>query len=395
MSFHDFRGQHSAKPAERTRGFSQATMRTSITTFDQFGRSYTVPVEKSTGMPCGLPDPNFWSPWVPDFHLDYWMINPDNTSQLFLNLRKFVADRIRAMREYHARAARVADKKGWPMPTLGEYSDDIISAAGTPPRAYQLAVALEQENPWVLGETEIPDPRLEKFLESPSREIEDALDFYDFGRSSYASEVGGTNTRIRTGPRPAPAKPQLSRFAQVMKENKNRARPAAGLDLTDADAVAAAYAGEAAGEAVGEESGEFDAEDAFIAENETAMDDLSRVHSEEGDGTTVIEDFDELDTDPTERDHVQGDEAEEMLLDIEEAEDREALGGRRVRPSQTDRTKRQAPRSPSATSVPRKRASHPTASTPAKGNGKNKNRAFNADKRPSLADGARPVISDS
>lgn len=374
MSFHEFRGQRSGKPAEATRGFSQATNRNKLTTFDQFGRQYTVPVEKSTGMPCGIIMPDFQAPWIPDYHPDYWIINPENPSQLYLNLDALIKDRIRAMREYHEGAVFIAEKKGWEIPKLGEYSDDIISICRKPPRAYQLAVALLQGNPWILGETDVPDPRLVMYLETPTREIDETLESHNFGPESYNEQVRGRGpVRRRAAASSEVPPPSPNRFRDLKDLARIDPRHLRNIDANDAEAVARAVGADAT--ETDQFAEERKAELRFLAENEDAMSDLTQLGTGEGDETdTVIDGIDDLETEPDEDEAADADLL--ARLAIEEAADPEALGGRRVPPKQAERVNRQSAR--------------PKGQAP-KAQHERSGKAWTAGRR-SLADGATPVV---
>jgi hypothetical protein len=83
-----------------------------------------------------------------------------------------------------------------------------------------------------------------------------------------------------------------------------------------------------------------------------------------------------------------GDEATEvdaMLEELEEEHDAEALGGRTVPPQKSDHVARQAPRRP-GTKTAHKGAKHPRTAA-------EKRRAAQRGNRPTLATGAKPVIS--
>jgi hypothetical protein len=197
MPFHGFRGNRKARQANKSAGFSQASMRHDVTTYDQDGRAYTFSAENNTGMPCTIVSPKFSAPWLPD--PQYILVNPDNVSECFCDYRAVITDRMQAMREYHRRAVRKADKSGWPAPKLGEYSDDIIASCGQPPRPYQLAVAAEQGNPWILGKSKRPDPRLVKYLEleTASTDVDDTLEEFDFSANTYSGALSGLRDAVR------------------------------------------------------------------------------------------------------------------------------------------------------------------------------------------------------
>jgi hypothetical protein len=373
VSYHNFRGHRHGR-AQKTSGFSQATTRHAVTTYDQHGRRYTFPAENQTGMPCGLIEPSFQAPYQPD--PQYIVVNGENTSECYVDWRGLIRDRIAAMKEYHATAVQIASKKGWDIPKMGDYSDDLIAShpSGKPPRAYQLAVACEQGNPWALGFSETPDPRLTKYLESAVTEIDVEIESYNFGADSYQQEVASPGT--------APAR----RSSFATRRGAARARPfdAAGLvNLAEASAVA-------------------EAEDALAREeheNDEALDEFSTIGSD-GEEETELTELDGIESLPTDAEGAESSLGvreidDEPLVDDDEG-DPQGLGGRTVKPGNMDRAQRQAPRRPGQTSVTRKRGERASASgAPVEtGAPRRGNKPFVREGRKSLADGAVPVVSD-
>jgi hypothetical protein len=366
VPFHSFRGQRSAAAVQGGEKFSQATNRTHITTYDQFDRKYVVPCEKRTGMPCGLYQPQFWAPWHPDFHPDYWIINPENTSELYIDLQRIIKDRMTAMREYHQRVIRWCNREQRPSPKLGVYDDLIVEHCGVPPRAYQLAVALLQSNPWVLGKTMTPDPRLVQYLEQPSREIEEEIDSYDFGADSYESTISRLGIP-RRAPKPAPQR--FANFADL----KKAAPDLSDVDVNDIEAVSRAFG----------VADTTDDEAQSIAEHGEDLSDIDRlVEIEDDDDDAPGPDASE----PTDSEGAEASGAsdDDELLDHEEAADPDALGGRVVNPRNTEREEKRRPR----------RAPPPAgAMAPPDGSLPKAGRAFNRNRGRSLADGGTPVVS--
>lgn len=358
MPFHNYRGERSARPA-KTGGFSQATMRHNVNTFDQYGRKFWFPAENATGAPCGLIQPLFSAPFEVDSQ--YILVNPDNTSECYCDFRQMVRDRVRAMRAYHSRAIAVAAKKGWEPPALGEYSDDIIAAHpdGVPPRAFQLPLAAEQGNPWVLGESTTPDPRLEPYLETPSREDTEMMEFMDFGAESYDASIGG---------RAAPSRPRAPFGARRSVAKVQTA----GAEENFLESLKA----------------ELDEEDAATG---TATEDFNELGEADG-GVEELEGFESL---PSEDEGAEasgvdeGFEDTDPLVDEDEI-DPDALGGRTIKPTNADRAAKQAPRRPTQTARRRGARSAPAEEqSPAPVRSGRKGWVAG---RPSLADGAKPVI---
>lgn len=343
MSFHAFKGQRTGKMPEQ-RAFSQASLRDTRRSFDQHGRPWSWPADKATGMPCGSFTPEGWNaPWLMDQGPDFYVLNPDNTAELFLNYRSFARSRIGALKEFHDMAIRAARKGKMPIPKIGQYPEELLEMMGQePPRAYQIAVACEQNNPWALGFDERPDPRLTDYLEGPSTVVEEAFEAFDFSAETYADEVGGRRAPKReTGTIPR----RFKSFAELkadMESGKTAADDLAAFERTEAARTPEPEVSEAT-EDVGE----------------TISDE---VLDEEPAATTEPEPEPAADEDP--------------LEDLNDSVDAEALGGKKIDP--------RSPKPRSARSGKFVAAAPPRASSNL--------REFKRGGRPSLADGAKPVI---
>lgn len=345
MSFHGFRGQRTSAALPKQQAFSQAIFRDVRRSFDQHGRPWSWPADKATGMPCGTLSPEGWNaPFLMDQGPEFYVLNPDNTAELFLNYRSFVKSRVGALREFHDQALRAARKAGLPSPKLGQYPEALLEAMGAePPRAYQIAIACEQENPWALGFDTVPDVRLVEYLEGPSTVVDEAFDSFDFGPESYAKQSGGK----ARDPKAAGTIPKKFKSFEELK----------------ADMISGKSAAEELLEAERElEDRTADDADADLETEEVSLD-----------GGVTEEVLDDIEEEPVAEET--GEVEDDRLEDIEETADAEATGGKRV-----------DPRSAKAGGQGKKKAIQ---------RGRSNARPFNPnDKRPSLADGARPVVSD-
>ena len=304
--FHDFDGRASARH-EKSKRFSQASLRRIITLWDQHGRQWWATVENRTGMPVGQIEPkDFKAPWLPD--QKYLVVNSENASQLWINYRAMAVGRKAAENEYHVRASQLAAEKKWDQPERGQYPTEIVNALGRPPRSVKLVLAAWQENPWMLGETEMADPRLAELVEAERPVVpvtpEDLGD-EDFGPDSFRAQ-----------------------FAKELAELE--AEAAADVTRGGVDTSPATQ----------EELDAFNADDT-------------------GDANAQLE---------------------ALLAGVEDEHDPAAIGGKTVAPKNAERAVRQAPRSPSQNATRRKQGTHRSQ----------KDRR----KRPSLADGAAPVIAE-
>lgn len=348
MSFHAFKGQRTSRTLPKPQAFSQAIFRDARSSFDQHGRPWSWPADKATGMPCGPLAPEGWNaPWLLDQGPEFYVLNVDNTTELFLNYRAFVKSRVTALREFHDQALRAARKAQMPSPKIGQYSEALLEAMGVePPRAYQLAIACEQGNPWALGFDTKPDPRLVEYLEGPSTVVEEAFEAFDFGPESYAGETGGKG--------------------RTAEKASTTARKFKSFEELKADMVS--------GKTAAEELLEFEA----AATDRTAEDVEAETVGVAGSDVTdeVLNDIAE------ETEEVEGESMAledgagegDALEDLEETADEQALGGKRV-----------DPRSVKAGGSGKKKEVQ---------RGRSNARVFDKGKRPTLADGARPVVSE-
>lgn len=271
-------------------------------------------VDLKSGMPCGQIVPSFQAPFVPD--QQYLIVNPDNTSELYIDYESLLRHRHMAMESYHKTAVRMARQRKIAAPAKGEYSDELLEVIGNAPKPVEPVIAAMQNNVYILGPDYardrgiryVVDTRLEKFTEVRT-ETDRLLEEYDFGSApDYGTE--GDVERI---------------------------------DITPS------------GRAALETDPETDLED------EEGLEEMDL-----GDGT------DESSVD-------------NMLNDLEDEFDGEAMGGRTVAPKNQDRAARQAPRRGNASAV---RSRHGKARSQG---GVTKSQR---EGRPSLADGAAPVIGD-
>lgn len=353
MSFHAFRGQRTSAALPKAQAFSQAIFRDTRRSFDQHGRPWSWPADKATGMPCGTLSPEGWNaPWLMDQGPDFYVINPDNTAELFLNYRSFVRSRITALREFHDQALRAARKSGQPAPKLGQYPEALLEAMGMePPRAYQIAIACEQENPWSLGFDTVPDTRLVEYLEGPSTVVDEAFENFDFGPSSYAKQSGGK----ARDPKATGTIPRKFRSFEELK------------------------ADQLSGQSTVDELAEFErsvgARTADDADRDADVEEVALDGDVEDDVVDDIEEEPVVDDQETDEVLEDGEEefVDEKLEDIEETADASATGGKRV-----------DPRSAKAGGQGKKKQVQ---------RGRSNARPF-VKGRPTLADGAKPIVSE-
>jgi hypothetical protein len=286
---HEFRGQSRRRRGQQA-GWSQASTRRGITLYDQHDREWTTQVSNHTGMPTSAIVPSFQAPWFPDEQ--YLKVNPDNTSELYIDYESLLRNRNAFLNEYHQAALVVARQKELPTPERGNYHAKIVDAIGPMPKPIEPIVAAMQGNVYILGKTYAEsrgldyrvDKRLERFC-AQANDTDRLLEQFDFGSAPGDEE----------------------RVERIGLTPKGRAALA--------------------------EPGENDLEGDGEIDLEAAANEMELGSGEETSDTALL------------------DELEDELSELEEQHDQEALGGRTVAPKNSERAARQAPRTGNKSAV--------------------------------------------
>lgn len=343
---HAFTGKVTARRREKK--FSQASLYRPLFTHDQFGRQWFCEIHQRSGMPVSRLYPCFVAPWYPDS--TYITVNPENTAQCFIDFPRMRQEKRVAIAAYHADAVGLATEKKWAIPERGvPYPREIVQKLGTPPRAIEPIVAAEQGHPWINGWSQVPDPRLVELVKPKRRLLSVDEEGYDFSEDSYRAAIGASQPVARA----LTPKPDVEALKQrVIDYEARQSEGAAGADDEDLDDVEL------------EERPGHEAPDAPLVD------------------PTDIDDAFGLEGGPTER-------TDDRLIDpdaIEDELDPEARGGTRVPVRPKAPAKAASPnRRPQQVSRPAPRTGSTASRLPANRTGK---------ARPTLADGAKPVISD-
>jgi hypothetical protein len=317
QSGHSYKGRRGRR-SRRAGAFSQATYRRPITLHDQHGREWTATVGTKTGMPTGIIQPSFSAPWYPDHQ--YMKVNPENTSELFIDYESLLLRRRSRLADFHTLALDIARKKGIPLPAkVGEYTDELLGLLPGMPKPVQPVVAAMQGNEYILGLTNVVDERLRRYVQASRDVLLAEAEAMDFRPRSFADAK-----------------------AENAKTANNTATPIEGAPVfTPAEA------------------------------NAHVVD---------------VDAFDELDAAGT--DEEVGAMIEDLGVDLDEEFDAAAVGGRTIAPQKQERAARQAPRRNGS-----KVARNGTVSRSAAAK-QRRAAAKKAGRRPTLADGARPVIAE-
>ena len=172
-------------PIRKQRGssFTQADTRQPATGYDQHGRKWSLIIYHGMGSGSGGVvgmSHAFRAPWIPDYSAV--RVNPLNTSEVFIDYRAILHSRRQAWEQQHLKAVEAARKlKRTTAPTRYDYDEEILNAiGGRQLKPLEPVIAAMQDNAWILGFTDVVDPRLEPFVKIKTPE-ESLLEKYDFG----------------------------------------------------------------------------------------------------------------------------------------------------------------------------------------------------------------------
>lgn len=189
---------------------------------DQHGRRYGAPVEIRTGDPCGPWEPQFVAPLTPNPDFMRIVKDEDQRRSIFVDYDGWIAEvqtrltnwqrevrkaMIARHRENYHPTMRI-DADVYDLPTTGP--EPSIGARWVPGTVKPL-VAAKAGNKWVLGLSEVDDPRVSKFLLADvAAEDEDFAADYDaeFEKSMAIEEevdpeaVGGKPRRAHRRTKP-------------------------------------------------------------------------------------------------------------------------------------------------------------------------------------------------
>lgn len=175
------------RPVSKSSGNSQADQRRAHFMTDQHGRPWSCSIELKSGMPTGLIANDFHAPWLPEQNA--LVVNPNNTSELWIDYGLMWRERMQALSAYHKNAVALAVDKNWPVPTKGVYSNDFRRVLQDPPKPLQPVKAAAQENPWILGFTDVIDERLYEYVTPLEDRDTDLDDGEDYSPDGFAEQV--------------------------------------------------------------------------------------------------------------------------------------------------------------------------------------------------------------
>ena len=156
------------QPSFRRRGF--------VT--DQHGRVWVGSIDKKSGFPIGLmqplakrtadgqPEPRGWSaPWLPPQGTNTFKYNPDDPSKLTINYEWLLTERLADAKEYDDDRRKKALVRGWdPMDPEKQEALDSICGPRESLQHPEIVVACMQGDKWILGLTDVENPKVSKFI---------------------------------------------------------------------------------------------------------------------------------------------------------------------------------------------------------------------------------------
>lgn len=388
---HNFRGQRRTR-VQRRKKWSQDATRNPIIMEDQHGRQWSASTEMRSGHPTGHIQALFSAPWFP--YQKYFVINPDNVAELYIDYEAMYADAKSANANYHKRAIRASSKKGWPTPIRGEYSEDVTEALGEPPSPIQPIVAAYQNNRYILGSCEgckrasntcvcaqgyrvpKPDPRLIQYMIRRREELEEVTEGLDFSEASRQRAL-----------RDAGLKEVKVNGRRMLTDIENDA----SLDFTGDDVV---------------EEIDTIGDDLRASEEQLGAPPLGGVASIDDDSyeaRDAADDGDSIEQSQTAalEGMVDGASPMDELQRLEDEVDAGGLGGRTIPPQKADVAERQAPRPATQTATRSRQGAHRSRVGAGKRRSEmpehNKPTTLKSlrdkkDTRKSLADGAKPAV---
>lgn len=188
MTPHAFRGNIPLRGRQATR--SQADTRRPARGQDQHGRTWFIQIDKRSGGTVSV-QPDFRAPWYPD--IQYVLVNPENTSQVYIDYDALLASRQDAWEARHEQMldwARRLHRSA--MPPKYEYDEELLAAVGGRAlKPMEPVVAAMQENSYILGFTPVVDKRLERFVKAPTarQQVLAKFDFRDTDASEEPDDV--------------------------------------------------------------------------------------------------------------------------------------------------------------------------------------------------------------
>lgn len=164
--------------ARNDSGYGQDSTRRPGKLTDQHGRKWSASIDKKSGFPVGVIQPNGWrAPWHPN--QGHFLFSEDNPTTFTIDYPTLIDQRLKAHEEWAAQYRQAALVRGWD-PEDKAKAANVTELVGTKPLPIEPIVACVQGNKWMLGLTDKVDPRLVPFVRKRSDRISRAIEAMDF-----------------------------------------------------------------------------------------------------------------------------------------------------------------------------------------------------------------------
>ncbi len=164
--------------ASNTGGYDQSSTRRPGTLTDQHGRKWSATIDKKSGYPVGVVQPQGWrGPWMPN--QGFFRFKEDAPNVFDIDYAAILNQRLEAHESWAAQFRQAALVRGW-NPDDNSKSANITELVGTKPLPVEPIVACMQGNRWMLGLTDKVDQRLEPFVRKRTDRIGRIIAEMDF-----------------------------------------------------------------------------------------------------------------------------------------------------------------------------------------------------------------------
>lgn len=145
---------------------------------DQHGRKWVGSIDKKSGFPVGKiqplglrdaegkPQPGGWrAPWIPPQSCDTFKFDPQDPAKFRINYEWLLEERLAAVKEFEDGRRKAALVRGWD-PTDPEKQEalDALGGAREGLQHPELVVACMQGDRYILGLTDVVNPKVAQFL---------------------------------------------------------------------------------------------------------------------------------------------------------------------------------------------------------------------------------------
>lgn len=147
------------------------------------GRPWSCEIDKKSGLPVSVIQPKGWrAPWRPPQDNKVFVFTRGEMPNFRLNYEYLLEQRYADVQEYEKERQRAALVRGWSPddPEKQEALDALVGRRENLQRP-EVVVACIQGDPWILGATDVPNPKLQKFIKVRRSLTDDILSkFPDF-----------------------------------------------------------------------------------------------------------------------------------------------------------------------------------------------------------------------